>query len=292
MTNSKITDQIQLEQVYQTLVEKRQAIQAQAQKMERMEVTEDLDIPRGEHRLYRDRHVVLLGGGRSTVKGGVMMNINMDGRERIWIDGRASFENCVIEASKPCDLDGDDLSFRNCTFLFNPESVQSGRLTLGEDISISNCVFYGGQKASLELSGDCAVFACSFVDWDDIDISGDARECFFANINLITCENVFDCVFHALSVIETPILLSGTMEGCTFDHIRLTNNAHLVRPNRDPARLSRCCFQDIRTSRADKELFEEVYSYYDGLLFVREKTEVNRFADRASCIGLDSIKSL
>lgn len=216
--------------------------------------------------------------------------------------GKIHFSNCTfIEAY--CSFSNSQI--HSSTFTGCPSiSIYSGVLgcSILSECSFSDCKNIKAEQCPVEkcsfshceaFTADNTVSDCSFTSCGRISINGTTKHCKFLNSHDFNFENIALCDFKEISSSETPIYLDGRMDSCTFDGVTLKNDAYLVAPNTDTARLVRCTFKDIQTSRLDRKLFEEEFTtYHSGFLFACKKKEVHEFADLASCKLLNDIQLL
>ena len=138
-----------------------------------------------------------------------------------------------------------------------------------DDLSLEDCVF---ENCHTVYFSDCKVNRCQFngvetVCADRTPIDG----CDFEHLR---CDN--DCVL---------CLEDSEVSFCNFKDVELTNEAYLVNGVGD-VWIESCSFENIRTDRADRELFfcEETV----GKIF-KKKVQFC-IADTESCSGLDKVK--
>lgn len=225
-----------------------------------------------------------------------------EAKNKLGFQGEISFTDCFFLEAYCSFIDSKIVSstFSGCASI----SVYSGSIgcpTLSE-CSFSNCKDIKADSCPVEkcsfsncetFTADKTVNDCSFTSCGRISIDGTTKHCRFLNSHDFNFDDIILCDFKEISCNETPIYLDGRMDFCTFDGVTLTDDAYLVFPNTDTARLVRCTFKDIRTSRSDRKLFEEEYTTYQGgVLFRRKRIEVHEFVDLASCKLLNDIQPL
>ncbi len=230
-----------------------------------------------------------------------------EAKNSLGFQGQISFTDCTFLETHCSFIDSKIMSsaFTGCPSI----SICSGSIggpTLSkcvfsnckniktEGCSVEKCSFSRCEKFTTEslTTTETKVSDCTFTSCETISIDGPTQNCKFSGSNNFTFDKVIQCEFREISSDETPIYLDGQMEALTFDGITLTDDAYLVFPNTVSAHLANCTFKNIRTSRSDKELFEETSTTTVGSIFKRSKTETFCFVDRASCKLLNDIQSL
>lgn len=229
-----------------------------------------------------------------------------EAKNQLGFQGKTSFTGCTFLETY-CSFSDSKLmssTFAGCASI-NIYSGSIGCPTLSECVfsncknikatccSVEKCSFsHCGTFAAEFWSADKTVDACSFTSCGKISIDGTTQNCKFLGTHDFTFGDITQCEFSEISSDETPIYLDGKMELCTFNDITLKDDAYLVFPNTVGAQIANCTFKNIRTSRSDRELFEETSTATVGTIFKRKKTETFHFVDRTSCKLLNDIQTL
>ena len=158
------------------------------------------------------------------------------------------------------------------------------------DGRVENHVFRNFHHLNIEEGAEivnCVFEDCVNLSFDECKI----KNCVFrrvASVELMDSE-VFGTRFEKLASDngEILILTDSTLSGCTFEDVALRDESYLCEGYGD-AWVEDCSFKNIRTDRADRELFH--CEKTRGKIFKRTKELC--IVDEDSCIGLDRVTVL